>query len=130
MTVAKMRVYLAHRSLKSVAARVFEKAQGVKFPVALNNSWSDFYVSVEDDLVFVSLATKRVRVQTLALAARLLGQAVVEGTGPRELAVGELRFWCVCLKGFFLSVKLESGRLCSEEADLTQRACPRAPCGD
>lgn len=90
MTFAKMRMYLAHRSLNSVAALVFEKTQGVKFPLALNNSWSDFYVCVEDHLVSVSLATKRVQVQTLALVARLLEQAVVEGTGPRELAVGEL----------------------------------------
>lgn len=88
MAVTKTRMYLGHRSLNSVAALVFEKTQGVKFPFALNLSWSEFYVCVEDDLVSVSLVTKRVRVKTLALTARLLEQAVVEGTRPRELAGG------------------------------------------
>lgn len=86
MPVAKIRMYVAHGSLNNVAALGFEKTQRVKFPLALNNSWSDFDVCFEDDLVSVSLATKRVRVKTLALAARLLEQAVVGGTGPRELA--------------------------------------------
>lgn len=37
-------------------------------------------------ILCVSLATKRVRVKTHALVARLLEEAVKEGTGLRELA--------------------------------------------
>ena len=93
MPVAKIRMYVAHGLLNNVAALGFEKTQGVKFPLALNNSWSDFDVCFKDDLVSVSLATKSASEDTCT-HGKAAGASCHGGHGSerahREQAVSEL----------------------------------------